>query len=183
MQSQRPAGQPHERHTNEVLQALLAMAQALTTPDSIGLRASLDPGTGTGMDTAMGTAEVTRRLIESARSVLACERVFLIAVDPENEHLHPLASVGWPSETEQQWYTELGRFRLRDYLPREHIRRLRAGEVIGYHFRDAERRGLPTYGLSRLLLAPLHLGALHWWAYSLWIMGTRHRSHLARIRP
>ncbi len=137
-----------ERHTQETLQALLAMAQALC---------SLDGAADSG--TAPGTGEVTRRLAEAARSVLSGERIMLVAVDPETERLRPLVRVGWPLEDEQQWYAEAGRFRVSDYLSPQLIARLRAGEIVEYDLTEAAQRGLPVHGTSSVLLAPLRLGS------------------------
>ena len=137
-----------ERRTQEALQSLLAMAQALTSPK----------GTA-GTTAAPGANEVTRRLAEAARSVLDCERVTLLAVDSKTERLRPLMHVGRPLEDEQQWYAEAGQFRLSDYLPPELVARLRAGELIVYDHDDVARRGLPTHGVRQGLGAPLRLGS------------------------
>src|SRR5258708_39835123 len=82
-----------------------------------------------------------------------------MGVDPETERVRPLVRVGRPLEDEQQWYAEAGKFRMSDYPPPGLIARLRAGEVVVYDLTEAARQGLPTHGGSRLLVAPLRLGA------------------------
>src|SRR5258708_37498054 len=82
-----------------------------------------------------------------------------MGVDPETERVRPLVRVGRPLEDEQQWYAEAGKFRMSDYPPPGLIARLRAGEVGVYDLTGAARQGLPTHGGSRLLVAPLRLGA------------------------
>jgi PAS domain S-box-containing protein len=145
-----------ERRTQEALQALLAMAQALTSAD--GAADAADSGA------APGTGEVTRRLAEAARSVLGGERITLAAVDPETEHLQPLVRVEGPSEAERQSSAGAGQFGLSDYLPPQLIARLRAGEVVVYERHGAAQRRRPVfgaygaYGASPALLAPLRLG-------------------------
>ncbi|HZC78207.1 MAG TPA: ATP-binding protein, partial [Ktedonobacterales bacterium] len=140
-----------ERRTEEALQGVLAMAKELTSPDSAaGVAAS---------GAAPGAGEVSRRLAEAARSVLGAERILLLGVDTGTERLRPLARVGRPLEDEQQWYARLSQFYLSDYPPPDLAPRLRAGEVVAYDLTEAARQGLPTYGLSRLLVAPLRLGA------------------------
>jgi PAS domain S-box-containing protein len=140
-----------ERRTQEALQAVLAMAKALTSPD--GATGTADSGV------APGAGEVSRRLAEAARSVLGAERILLLGVDRDTERVRPLVRVGRPLEDEEQWYAEAGQFGLSDYPSPGLIPRLRAGEVLEYDCTEAVRRGLPTYGISRLLVAPLRLGA------------------------
>jgi PAS domain S-box-containing protein len=139
-----------EQRTQEALQAVLAMAQALTTPDgAAGAAAS---------GAALGTGEVSRRVAEAARSVLGAERILLLSVDRETERLRPMVRVGWPLEDEQQWYAEAGKFGLSDYLPPQLIARLSAGEVVIGDLTEATLRGLPTHGMAQVLVAPLRLG-------------------------
>jgi signal transduction histidine kinase/putative methionine-R-sulfoxide reductase with GAF domain len=141
-----------ERRTQEALQGVLAMAQALTSPDSAAAGVAASGATP-------GTGEVSRRLAEAARSVLGAERILLMGVDPETERVRPLVRVGRPLEDEQQWYAEAGQFGLSDYPSPGLIPRLRAGEVVVYDLTEAARQGLPIHGVSRLLVAPLRLGA------------------------
>jgi signal transduction histidine kinase len=143
-----------ERRTQEALQGVLAMARALTSPDSAPAAAGAADSGATP-----GTGEVSRRLAEAARSVLGAERILLMGVDPETERVRPLVRVGRPLEDEQQWYAEAGKFGLSDYPSPDLIPRLRAGEVIVYDLTEAARQGLPIHGVSRLLVAPLRLDA------------------------
>jgi len=137
-----------ERSTQEGLDAILAMARALTGPER-----------GHEDKTALGTDLVARGLVAAVRRLLGCERVSLMEVDPETEYLQPLVSVGWPAEIERQWRSALRAFRVADYLSPRLAARLRAGEVLLYDFSEAAQRGLPTYSSSKLLIAPLRLGA------------------------
>ena len=139
-----------EQRTQKALQAVLAMAKELTAPDGAAGAAACGA--------ALGTSEVTRRVAEAARSVLGGERIVLLSVDRETERLRPMVRVGWPLEDEQQWYAEAGKFGLSDYLPPQLIARLRAGEVVISDLTEAALRGLPTHGVSQVLVAPLRLG-------------------------
>ena len=142
------AAQSLDRRGHEALDALLAMVHTLTGPG----------GAGPGAFPGSGQVTPPRQMVEAARRVLGCEHACLIALDPETERLNPIASAGWPPETERGCSAELRQFHLRDYLSRYPIWRLRAGVVISYNLREAERRGLPTHGLSRLLVVPLRMG-------------------------
>jgi signal transduction histidine kinase len=144
-----------ERSTQEGLDAILAMARALTGPDPQDRGADATADATAAPDTNL----VARGLVAATRRLLGCERVSLMEVDPETEHLRPLVSVGWPAEIERQWHSTLRAFRVRDYLSPRVAARLRAGEVLLYDFSEAAQRGLPTYSSSKLLLAPLRLGA------------------------
>jgi PAS domain S-box-containing protein len=139
-----------ERRTRDALQSLLRMAEALVSPEH-EVRGS------TGRD----GSPVLRRLAELGRSLLGCERIGFLALDPVTEHLKPLLSEGWPAEASQQWITGQGLPRLHDLIARTVVERLRAGEVVVI---DADATGTAPYGWSvpgagQLLLAPLRIGA------------------------
>jgi PAS domain S-box-containing protein len=141
------ARQRLERRTQQALQELLDMAEALTNPDSVlGTRA------------ASQADAVTRRLAEMARRVLGCDRIFLAAVDAETGRLEPLVTVGWRPEDEQRWDVAARQFGLHDYLPPEHVTQLRAGEVVVNDLRDVAQQEMPTFGVERALIAPMHIG-------------------------
>ncbi len=112
-----------ERRTQESLNALLAMAEALV----------LTPDTGTtSEDIAPKTANpVATRIAELTCSVLGCRRVSISAIEPDTEVMRPIAVIGLPPEQERQWWAEQPEnISLRDNPMPELVARLRANEVL-----------------------------------------------------
>ncbi len=85
-----------ERQTTEALQALLAMAEAL-----VQLPAHPDAGT------FPESAHVCQRLVELTHCVVTSAHVTMLIVEPEEERLCPIASVGFTAQEEQRWREQL----------------------------------------------------------------------------
>ena len=145
-----------ERRTQDALNALLAMAEALvlapgeTEPELAADLARESPSMG----------GVAYRLATLTRNLLGCQRVGIVSLEPETETLHPLAVAGFSSEQERQWWTEQpAEARLHDIAEPPIVARLRAGQMALLDLRESPPRNLPNpYGASTVLVAPMRLG-------------------------
>ncbi len=141
-----------ERRTQDSLDALLMMAEELVQrPKENDMQ---------GVETSVPDREVAQRLAELIRSVLACERVSITIVDPNNHALRSSAVVGLSPEQEQQW-----RERRSDFLLSEQIgspalnAQLYANEVLLVDMTKPPLSEQPNpYGIQTMLLAPMILG-------------------------
>jgi signal transduction histidine kinase len=107
--------------------------------------------------TASETNEVARHLAELARDALACEGVGLLIVDPQTQHLRPLAIVGYTAErgVDADWPydTVLLEAEIRDAATR-----LQAGEVVEFDMSQPPLNAFPNlYGAVGGLVAPLRV--------------------------
>ena len=139
-----------EQRTHDALHALLAMAEALV---------QLPQGSGE-LNAPAGAREAPApaRLVELTCSVLGCRRVSLTVLEQEMGHLRPVAVVGLSPEEERQWWTEIGRLRLADYLPPSLLARLQAGEVVRTDLSGMTVSRLLTFGAREVLIAPMQIG-------------------------
>ncbi len=120
-----------EQHTQEALDALLAMAEALVQgpeaaepADSISVRRPL-PGT----DPALLAA--AQRLAALTRSVLECQHVSIAAVESGTGALTPITVVGLSPEDEQQWWASWDKHAyLGQSLQPSLVATLQAGEPV-----------------------------------------------------
>jgi PAS domain S-box-containing protein len=145
-----------EQRTQEALQALLAMAQALVQfpQDGGKLNAQTE-----GRESPAATHMIGQRLIELTRSTFGCRRVSLSAVEQETGLLCPVVAVGFAPQEEQQWHNGIRQFRLDDYLAPALLARLQAGEVVLNDLARTTTSGAPTYGAREVLVAPMFSGA------------------------
>lgn len=146
-----------EQRTQEALHALLAMAQVLVQVPQDGGELNA-PATGEESAAAAATHLVGQRLAELTRSVLGCRRVSLTAFEQETGHLRPVAIVGLLPGEERQWWSEIGRFRLNDYLAPALLARLQAGEVVLTDLSGLIESRLLTFDAHEVLIAPMHIG-------------------------
>jgi signal transduction histidine kinase/PAS domain-containing protein len=144
-----------ERRTQEALNALLAMAEALVLAPGETVP---EPGDLAQQLPSMGG--VASRLAMLTRNLLGCQRVGIVSIEPETQTLRPLAVAGFSSEQERQWWTDQpGETRLNDIAEPPIIARLRAGQMALLDLRKSPPRNLPNpYGASTVLVAPLCLG-------------------------
>lgn len=131
-----------ERHTQDALQALLAMAHALVLPEQ-------QDGTSTALTMA--------RLAELARRVLGSERVALVSYDAATDMEEPLAIAGVTPAQEAEWRAALAQAHLRDFLAPRHLAQLRAGEsfLLDLTTPHLEQAGM---GGEIALITPMHIG-------------------------
>lgn len=89
-----------EQRTSEALSALLAMAEVLIQfPE----RLRWDEATTSPSD----EERVGQRVVELIRSVVESVHVVMLAVEPEEDLVRPIASVGFTPQEEQQWRERL----------------------------------------------------------------------------
>lgn len=132
-----------ERHTQTLLEALLAMAEALVSPETPVIDAS-------------GVDPVARHLAELTRDALGCKRISISTLESEELWMHAVARMGWPPEDEQRWFREAWSFRLTDLIPPPLVARLRAGETI-LSPPSAPWSTAPDSGEHKILVAPLRV--------------------------
>ncbi len=141
-----------ERRTAAALQALLATAQVLIqSPECQGRNS--DPSF-----LANRAERVEQRLVELVASMVESMHVVLLAVEADEEHFSPLASVGLTPAQKQQWQEQLLRFpALLDAIGDEElVSSLRKDEVL-----LLEGMTLPLYtsvlpyAVQTVLVAPI----------------------------
>jgi signal transduction histidine kinase/PAS domain-containing protein len=147
-----------ERRTQDALNALLAMAQALVRipDDSSSVRAHQ----ATEEQSPAPVTEVARRLADLTCSILGCLRVGIMALEPETDRLRPVVIVGLSAEQEQQWRANQHQFgRLSDSPYPDLVSRLRAHEVLLLDMRQppflAQRN---PFGVRTVVIAPMSVG-------------------------
>ena len=112
-----------ERRTSEALRALLAMAEVLVQfPERLRRDEETTP--------LSDAARVGQSVVELTRSVVESVHVVMLAVEPEEEILRPLASVGLTPQEEQQWQERLSA----DPLLSDHI----GSHTLLSHLKDGE---------------------------------------------
>jgi PAS domain S-box-containing protein len=112
-----------EQHTRDTLDALLAMAETLVqTPDQ---------ASAADADAAPEAHQAARRLAELTRSVLGCQQVSIVAVEPESAVMIPITLVGLAPEQAQEWWANLDeRPRMSQRLHPDVVTALLAGEPV-----------------------------------------------------
>ncbi len=140
-----------EQRTQEALNALLDMAETLVAREDTTREQTPLPG---------ALSNVARRLAELTRSVLGCQRVSVLSLEPETEIIHVIVTVGLSPEQEQQWLTGLPPgMRLIERLQSGPAARLRAGETLLFDLTRPpwSSRSNPL-GARELLVAPIRIG-------------------------
>jgi PAS domain S-box-containing protein len=138
-----------EQRTNDALDALLAMAEALVhIPDGAGPATERSP---------TAASAVARRLAELTCRVLECQRAAIITIDPTTEELQLIATVGLSSENEQHLQAMLQKSRLSDGLDPAAIARLAGGEALTVDLTQPPFQGR-LYSIDGALLVPLLMG-------------------------
>jgi signal transduction histidine kinase len=146
-----------ERRTQDALNALLAMAEALVQVpvEAVSLREyqveEQPPATVT---------EVARRLAELTCSVLGCRRVGLVSIEPETDLLRPVVVVGLSAEQEQQIQADQQLYgRLSDSPYPELVSRLLTHEMLLLDMMQPPFLGQPNpYGVRTALVTPMFVG-------------------------
>lgn len=160
-----------ERRTRQALEALLAMARTLVERPE-------QPTSGSGAHESArhSTRTVAQHLAELTRDVLGCQRVGLMAVDPETLEQRALAVVGLAPAQEAQWWAEV------EQLPRygegadpEILARFAAGDSLVIDMTEPPYDTLPNpYGITTSLFIPLLLSGAVVGILSLDHGGARH---------
>jgi signal transduction histidine kinase len=147
-----------ERRTQEALNALLAMAEALVqVPDASN---TVREHPVVEEQTPATVTEVARRLAELTCSILGCRRVGIVAVEPETDVLRPVVVIGLSAEQEQQWQAHQQAYGyLSDSPYSELVSRLRAHEMLLLNMMQPPFLGQPNpFGVRTVLIAPMFVG-------------------------
>lgn len=132
-----------EQRTHRALERLLTIAGALVQLPESGI----------------GEEEIGRQLADLTCSVLGCQRVGMITVEPESERLHPLVVKGLSAEQERTWWQEQEESNLEDGPDPELIARLHAGEVLKIDVRQPPFvQNSNPYNIKVMLAAPMNIG-------------------------
>jgi signal transduction histidine kinase/PAS domain-containing protein len=146
-----------ERRTNEVLNALLAIAEVLVqepTQDGAGDRARAKHGPTRGLP-------VAQRLAQLTCSVLGCSRVGISVVEPESQLVKAAAVVGLTPEQEPRWWAEQEQQQVRfgERAASELRARFAAGEALVIDMTRPPYNELPNpYGVTTSLVVPMRIG-------------------------
>jgi signal transduction histidine kinase/PAS domain-containing protein len=149
-----------EQRTHHTLNALLEMAETLVKlPHDTDLTKEPPAPVVEEYMPAMAIEEA-RRLAELVRSVLGCQRVGIIALNPETDVLHPLVVVGLTPEQELQWWhTQKQYIHMSDSPYPDHISRLRKNEVLVLDMMRPPFNSQPNLSSVRtMLVAPMFVG-------------------------
>ena len=143
-----------EQRTQEALDALLNIAETLVAREDAA-RTRMPPSAAPDMLSGM-----TRRLAELTCSVLGCQRVSILSLEPETENIHVITTVGLSPEQEQPWLIALPQgIQLSERVQPGLAARLRAGETLLLDLtRPPWSSLLAPLGARSLLLAPMLLG-------------------------
>ncbi len=147
-----------ERRTHDALNALVEMAKALV---QVPVEAdSVREYPAVKEQTPEAAAEVVQRLAVLTCSVLGCQRVSLVAVEPETNMLRPIVVVGLSTEQQRQWWTSQQQYgRLDDNPYPELVSRLRANEVLTLDKMQPPFFDQPNpFDVSGVLVAPMFVG-------------------------
>ncbi|HEU5369531.1 MAG TPA: ATP-binding protein [Ktedonobacterales bacterium] len=139
------------RRTQESLEAVLAMAEALVT------------GSG-DLDTLQGpparsARTVARQLADLTCRVLGCQRIAISLLDPETDILRPLTVAGLSPQQETQWWVEQKQQVPLHASPEPMlVAQLKAGEVVQFDLTQPLYQNLPNpYGVTTMLVVPMLL--------------------------
>jgi PAS domain S-box-containing protein len=147
-----------ERRTQEVLQALLQMAETLVAPPpptAPDLTAAALPGVSHAAPPALNP--VVQRLAESARRVLGCQRVGIVALKGSSDIMRPLAAAGMPLEQLVTWCAGLQNRSMSEFIGTERMQALRAGKTVQLDLEQQPLRSVAKGGPVALAV-PLRLG-------------------------
>lgn len=147
-----------ERRTQDALNALLAMAEALVqVPAEVSFMRELPVVVE---QTPATVTEVARRLAELTCSVLGCRRVGILTVEPETDVLRQVAAVGLSAEQEQRERADLQLVgHLSDSPYPELLSQVRTHDVLLLDMTQPPFLNQPNpYGMRKVLVAPMFVG-------------------------
>ncbi len=140
------------RQTQEVLEAVLEMAEALVA----------GPGSADvpDVDSPREVQSVARKLATLICRVLGCQRVGISLLDVKTDLLRPLAVAGLSPEQEARWWSEQEQQQASLHASSEQamIAQLEAGEVMQVDLTQPPYQNVPNpYGITTMLVIPLQL--------------------------
>jgi PAS domain S-box-containing protein len=139
-----------ERRTREALDALLAVARELVTPDTLPTA-----------DLRVGGDTLEVRLAQLTRRVLGCRRVGILGIEPETRALRPVAVDGLSPEQTRQWWAEMDHSTARfgEWLDPAQLERFMMGETIELDLTAPPYDKFPNpHRITTSFFAPLRLG-------------------------
>ncbi|MGZ3667523.1 MAG: PAS domain S-box protein, partial [Ktedonobacterales bacterium] len=143
-----------ERHTQEALQALLEMAEALVapapSPAQVAQPAASVPITSPKLN------PVAQRLAELAGRILECRRVGIVKLTTDHDIMHPIAVTGLTPEQTAAWNAALEGRSITDFIGADNMRKLRAGEAVQIDLEQQPLRDI-AHGGPVALSVPLRL--------------------------
>jgi signal transduction histidine kinase len=98
---------------------------------------------------------MVQHIAELTRTLLECEYVSVILVEPEKDQLHLVSVVGASKEQEHGWFTAVENLFLYEALDAGSLSRLREGEVLQLPQTQPLLRVIRTTSVQKALLAPL----------------------------
>lgn len=141
-----------ERRTQEALEGVLAMAEALVRgPDA--LDAPQEPPTREAQ-------MVARQLADLTCQILGCKRVGISRLDPATDLMQPLTVAGLSPEQEAQWWLEQEHQQVPFHASPDPalVAQLEAGEVMQFDLTQPPYQELPNpYGITTMLIVPLRI--------------------------
>jgi PAS domain S-box-containing protein len=145
-----------ERQTREALNALMAMAEALVASGQ-------DDVEGMSSDSPVSPNSVAKQLAVLTQTVMGCERVAIVATEPETGEMHVAAIASFSAEEERIWQANWPRAgRMSDFLTPALIERLKAGEIIAIDRTQPPFNRWPNpFGSRTLVVIPLRVGGRH----------------------
>lgn len=144
-----------ERHTQEALQALLEMAEALVAPTP---SPALVPQHSASVPiTSLKLNPVAQRLAELASRILECRHVGIVKLTTNHDIMHLVALTGLSPELVAAWHAYMEGRSMTDYIGADSVRNLRAGKTAQI---ELEHQLLPDEPLGEpvALAVPLRLG-------------------------
>jgi PAS domain S-box-containing protein len=150
-----------QRATREALHALLAMAEVLVQAPGRAAEPAIVP-LSPMEKTPTTMHRVGRRLVELTRSLLGCQHVGIVSLEPATAVQRPIAVVGLSPEHERQWWADTQETPLSAHLDPSLITRLRAGEPLLLDMMQPpfrERRYDALYEMRKVLLVPMQIGS------------------------
>jgi PAS domain S-box-containing protein len=148
-----------EKRTQETLNALLAMAEALVLIPDSNITTGQLPAASEGVE-ATSVNKVARRMAELTGKVLGCERVSITAVEPDTHELRSIAVVGLAPEQEQLWMKRAPGYKLSDLFDHSsHTPSLSTGEAFVMDMTQPPFNTIPNpYNISKMLITPMNVG-------------------------
>jgi signal transduction histidine kinase len=164
-----------ERRTHDILEALLAMAEALVRGADVaedGAGGEAEGGAGNARAVAWEAAQDAsgpfvphpgvRRLMALTQEVFRGQYTAVTITEPTQKELRPVAVVGLSPEIEQRWWQSVRQGRLTDYFSPDLVERLYAGETLILDMSaQPPVAGQDYFGLQAILVAPALMRSGH----------------------
>ncbi len=139
-----------EKRSRNAIDAILAMAEAL-----MHIPRHLAHGSDISCETFVANV-IGQHITDITYTILDCHRVCIIAIDPETEQLHPLASVGLSSEEETAWFAKVAHLSLLDIVNDHNlVKLLYAKEVLLVDMTEHTQQKRSNSYHVRMMVAPI----------------------------